>query len=116
MRRVAWVLVAYAAVSWAVLRGAGWLGGVLALPPLFRTLTVGALLVGVPVAVLLAWRYPDLGQGTRGSAPPASSARGSAAEEPGSAGPGGSARRRGSEGGGGPEGPHGSAGSGDATR
>ncbi len=61
VRRVAWVLLAYAAVAWIVLRGADWLRGVLALPPLFRTLAIALIVAGVPVAILVAWRYPELG-------------------------------------------------------
>ena len=61
VRRVAWVLLAYATVAWLVLRAADWLRGVLALPPLFLTLAIGLLVAGVPVAILVAWRYPELG-------------------------------------------------------
>ncbi len=68
IRRVAVVLLAYAAVAWLVLRGADWLRGVLALPPLFRTLAIALIVSGVPVAILVAWRYPELG-GSEGEAP-----------------------------------------------
>lgn len=37
---------------------------VLFLPPLFERLAYGALVVGVPIAVALAWRYPDMGDGS----------------------------------------------------
>ena len=67
VRRVGWVLLAYATVAWLVLRGADWLGGVLALPPLFRTLAIALIVAGVPVAILVAWRYPELG-GSEGAA------------------------------------------------
>jgi hypothetical protein len=63
LRRILSVLIAYAAGAWLVLLLAGWLGRVLALPPLFATLVRGLAVVGVPVAVLLAWRYPELGAG-----------------------------------------------------
>jgi hypothetical protein len=41
--------------------GADWLRGVLALPPLFRTLLVGVVVMGIPLAIVMAWRYPHLG-------------------------------------------------------
>lgn len=61
LRRVLLVLIAYAAGAWLVLLLAGWLGRVLALPPLFATLVRGLAIVGLPVAIMLAWRYPELG-------------------------------------------------------
>ncbi len=61
IRRVAMVLTVYVVVAWIVLQLAEWLRGVLALPPLFDTLLLGMIAVGVPVAVLVAWRYPDVG-------------------------------------------------------
>ena len=36
------------------------------LPSLFSTLARGALILGVPLAALMAWRYPDLGGGVHG--------------------------------------------------
>lgn len=63
MRRVAWVLAAYALGAGAVLLGAQWLQRVLALPPLFRALGAWMLVGGVPLAILIAWRYPALGAG-----------------------------------------------------
>ena len=62
IRRVTWVLLSYATVAWLVLLGADWLRGVLALPPLFRALAIALMVAGVPVAVLVAWRYPQLGE------------------------------------------------------
>ena len=63
LRRIVWVLVSYACVGWLVLQGSEWLRRALALPVLFETLLRGALAVGVPVALLMAWRYPDIAQG-----------------------------------------------------
>jgi hypothetical protein len=51
----------YAVVAWLVLMGADWLRGVLALPPLFRTLLLGMVVIGVPIAGAMPWRYPHLG-------------------------------------------------------
>ena len=62
-RRVLWVMLAYGLGSAVVLPMLEWLQRVLALPPLFGTLARGALLVGVPLAILLAWRYPELAAG-----------------------------------------------------
>jgi hypothetical protein len=61
LRRIVWVLSAYALGAWLVLQGAAWLQRVLALPRIFHTLLLGGLLVGIPVAALVAWRYPELG-------------------------------------------------------
>lgn len=63
LRRVLWVLIAYAGGAWLVLLLAGWLLRVLALPPLFGMLVRVLVVVGAPVAALLAWRYPELGRG-----------------------------------------------------
>ena len=65
MRRVAWVLVAYLLVAWLVTGLAGWLQRVLALPPLFRELGLGLLVLGSVVAIAVAWRYPELGHAGR---------------------------------------------------
>lgn len=66
-RRILKVLAGYVVGGWAV-RGLGqWLAGVLALPPLFDRLLWGGLVLGLPVALLVAWRYPSIGrQGERG--------------------------------------------------
>ena len=66
--RVAKVLVVYAFILWLVLFLSGWLRRVLALPPLFEMLVHGALVLGLPIAIALAWQYPNLGQGS--SRPP----------------------------------------------
>ena len=63
VRRVIWVLIMYAAGAWLVLLLAGWLGRVLALPPLFATLVRALAVAGAPIAAVLAWLYPELGVG-----------------------------------------------------
>lgn len=65
--RVVRVLLAYGAVAWLVLLGAAWLRRVLALPGLFDDLLLALLLAGVPVAVVMAWRFPQLGHGESGA-------------------------------------------------
>ena len=62
-RRIAMVLVAYGAFAlllWPALMG---LQRLLFLPELFLTLAGVGLALGVPVALVLAWRYPDIGRG-----------------------------------------------------
>ena len=61
IRRVLWVLLAYAVGAAVVLPGIDWLQRVLALPPQFGTLARGGMLLGVPLAIVIAWRYPELG-------------------------------------------------------
>ena len=63
IRRVLWVLLAYAVGAAVVLPGIDWLQRVLALPPQFGTLARGGMLLGVPLAIVIAWRYPELGPG-----------------------------------------------------
>ncbi|MDX1646363.1 MAG: hypothetical protein R3304_04385 [Longimicrobiales bacterium] len=60
LRRTLLVLLAYVVVAYPVVLLGGWLRRVLALPPLFETLLHGGLVLGVPVAAVLAWRYPEL--------------------------------------------------------
>jgi len=60
-RRVVILLVGWVALAWLVLRGAGWLQQLLALPPMFRQAIVGLLLVGLVLSVPLAWRLPSIG-------------------------------------------------------
>lgn len=69
VRRVLIVLLFYAAVAWLVLGGAGWLQTALALPRLFDDLLRLGLALGVPIAVVIAWRYPRLGGGESGQSP-----------------------------------------------
>jgi hypothetical protein len=45
----------------AVLMAAAWVRPVLALPAAFTTLLRGAVVVGLPFALALAWHYPKLG-------------------------------------------------------
>lgn len=63
IRRVLWVLLAYAVGAAVVLPGINWLQRVLALPPQFGTLARGGMLLGIPLAIVIAWRYPELGAG-----------------------------------------------------
>ena len=69
VRRVLIVLLFYAAVAWVVLGGAGWLQTALALPQLFDDLLRLGLVLGVPIAMVIAWRYPHLGGGESGPSP-----------------------------------------------
>jgi hypothetical protein len=61
LARVGIVLSAYALGAWLLLPMLDALQRVLFLPELFNRLARGALLLGVPVAIALAWRYPDVG-------------------------------------------------------
>ncbi len=63
IRRVLWVMLAYAVGAAVVLPMLDWLQRVLALPPQFGTLARGGMLLGVPLAILIAWHYPKLGAG-----------------------------------------------------
>lgn len=62
-RRVAIVLLVYALVAALLLPGVDLLARALALPPLLGRLVRWILVLGVPVAAALAWRYPELGRG-----------------------------------------------------
>jgi len=70
VRRVAAVLVVYGVGSWVVLAGADWVAGALALPSLFDELLRWGLVVGAVVAMLVAWRFPEIGEGEAPSADP----------------------------------------------
>lgn len=61
IRRIAVVLLVYLLVAWFALQVADWLRGVLALPPIFRSLVTGLILAGIPVSILVAWHYPQVG-------------------------------------------------------
>ena len=66
LRRIVAVLLVYLAVTWVVLLGAGWLRRALALPELFDVLLRGGLVLGLPLAALMAWKYPEIGHGGQG--------------------------------------------------
>jgi hypothetical protein len=59
--RVLVVLAAYAVFALVVLGGAGFLSRVLVLPALFDRIVTGAVVLGLPLAAVLAWRYPSVG-------------------------------------------------------
>ena len=61
IRRVLWVLLVYAIVAGVVLLGSSALQRLLALPGLFMLAVRIGLLVGVPIAIAVAWHYPKLG-------------------------------------------------------
>ncbi len=62
LRRVLLVLLVYALVAALLLPAVDWVARTLALPPLLGRLLRLLLALGVPVAAVLAWRYPELGQ------------------------------------------------------
>ncbi len=72
IRRVVIVLTIYLAVSIVVVPAADWARRIFALPGLFSDLVLVGLVLGVPAAAALAWKYPTLGQGDlpRGGSPP----------------------------------------------
>ncbi|MDZ7779553.1 MAG: hypothetical protein U5R14_06385 [Gemmatimonadota bacterium] len=62
--RVGMVLVAYGLGVLLILPLLDTVQRVLFLPPLFDRLARGGLVVGAAVAATLAWRYPELGEGS----------------------------------------------------
>lgn len=62
--RVGIVLAVYALSALLILPALGALQRLLILPELFLELARIGLWLGVPLAVVLAWRYPDIGDGT----------------------------------------------------
>ena len=60
-RRVLIVLLGYVVTAWVVLLFADWIARVFALPPLFDTLLRWGVGLGLPVALLIAWKYPEIG-------------------------------------------------------
>lgn len=60
-RRVGLALAAYGCIAAVVWLLGGWLRGVLALPPSFRTGMVVLIALGAPLAAAVAWRYPEMG-------------------------------------------------------
>ncbi len=57
------VFVAYAVSSVLLMPFLQGLQRLLCLPDLFMRLALGALVLGLPLALLVAWRYPDIGRG-----------------------------------------------------
>ncbi len=55
------VLLAYGAGAWVIVLAADWFRRAFALPGIFETLLYGGLILGAPLAAMMAWRYPDLG-------------------------------------------------------
>ena len=69
MKRAAWsrvgvVLAGYALAAWLLLPMLDGLQQVLFLPEMFGQLARLGLVLGIPVAAVLAWRYPDVGGGS----------------------------------------------------
>jgi hypothetical protein len=60
-RRILSVLVAYVLAAWVVVLLADWLAVVLALPPMFDSMLRWGIGLGLPVALLMAWKYPEIG-------------------------------------------------------
>lgn len=60
-RRVFVTLAFYAVLVVVVVIGAGWLRSLLALPEAFERYLRWGLLGGVPVAAVVAWKYPAMG-------------------------------------------------------
>jgi len=61
LRRVTITLTIYLGVAALLWFGIPAFQRLLLLPPLFGRVARGALLLGVPLAALLAWRFPELG-------------------------------------------------------
>ncbi len=62
-RRMLKVLLAYSVLSLLLMPFLQGLQRLLFLPELFMRLASGALILGLPLALLVAWRYPDIGGG-----------------------------------------------------
>lgn len=60
-RRILSVLLGYLLVAWVVVMLADWLAAVLALPPMFDSMLRWGIGLGLPVALLIAWKYPEIG-------------------------------------------------------
>lgn len=67
-RRIALTVAAYLVIASVVLGTARTVASMLVLPPLFLTLLAGAAVLGLPLAVVLAWRYEPPARDAR--APP----------------------------------------------
>ena len=61
--RVLKVLLAYALFALLLMPFLQGLQRLLFLPDLFIRLALGGLMLGLPLALLVAWRYPDIGGG-----------------------------------------------------
>lgn len=61
IKRVVIVLLSYTAGSVIVLQGASVLSRVLALPDLFLHALLIGLILGVPISIIVAWIYPNVG-------------------------------------------------------
>jgi len=61
--RIAIVVTLYVVVAWGVLGVTDWARRMLVLPELFDSLLRGGIVIGLPLAALLAWKYPELGHG-----------------------------------------------------
>ena len=61
LRRVVLVGLAYGVVAAFVLSVAGWIRPILALPADFPRLLRVMVTVGFPIALLIAWHYPNIG-------------------------------------------------------
>ena len=61
--RLALTAVGYAIGAAVLLPVLRFVRQLLYLPPLFVTLGLGLLALGLPVALLIAWRYPNVGAG-----------------------------------------------------
>lgn len=67
VRRISIVLVCYLGAALIVMAVLTTLERVLFLPPLFMKLGRGGLALGLLVALILAWRYPDVGRHGNGA-------------------------------------------------
>ncbi len=61
VRRILSVLLGYLLVAWVVVMLSDWLAAVLALPSLFDSMLRWGIALGLPVALLIAWKYPEIG-------------------------------------------------------
>lgn len=61
LRRVVLVGLAYGVVAVLVFAVAGWVRPILALPAAFPRMLRMMVGVGFPVALLIAWHYPNIG-------------------------------------------------------
>jgi len=68
LRRVLIVLVVYGLAAWLLLPALDAVQRLLLLPPMFGGLARIGLVAGVPVAAVVAWRYPQMGGSSVGGA------------------------------------------------